>query len=428
MVEFVVVDEQLVLAGNLVLGNLLRGGDVGTRHLLASVLKRCCHEPAVLVLEHLVDAHLMALAGVLEAGVVYQIGAAVLSSDDGVVALRALAIVALGLVAPVGVGAEDVLATVAVVGVGSEVQLVAVENGTGVLGVHVGPVRILRAEHAHLVAAVVVVAGHAACCQATVAHEEVVVAADILDVAGFARHIVAASNLLAEVGVDGDVIARTLQFVLHVVVAQTGLLVELEHVDNAAPRAVRHPEFALFVVEHAGVDVVGIAVAPFLACIVSGRQRSLLAEYNLQIGVLIGVVLEESADDHRSLIAVWAFYIVGGQQNDAGVPVVAIDTEIHAPFIHRLVVDDIGRPHHAVHAVSVVLASATALRPFEGVEVEVVLHAALLHLRHLRGGEGCCIRAVVADTIRPGHADLRPVHHVGGLGVVAVRAEDVVGF
>ena len=72
----------------------------------------------------------------------------------------------------------------------------------------------------------------------------------------------------------------------------------------------------------------------------------------------------EAADDHRTLITVGTFDIVGCEQDDAGVPVFAIDAEIHAPFLHGLVPDDIGCPHITVDIVAV----ATPCRPLTGIE------------------------------------------------------------
>ena len=77
--------------------------------LVAIILEGSGHKPPVLGLEQLVDPHLMALAAVLEAGVIDQVSATVLSGNDRVVALRQLAV---GHVAPARVGTEDLHATV----------------------------------------------------------------------------------------------------------------------------------------------------------------------------------------------------------------------------------------------------------------------------------------------------------------------------
>ena len=137
MVQSVLMYKQLVGARYQWRGHLLRRGDVGALHLLARVLERRGHEPAVLVLEHLVDAHLMAFAAVLEAAVIDQVRAPVLGGDDGVVALSPLTVGG-NHVAPLTVGTEDVHA--ACVGIGAEVQRVVLEDGILAHRIDVGPV------------------------------------------------------------------------------------------------------------------------------------------------------------------------------------------------------------------------------------------------------------------------------------------------
>ena len=92
----------------------------------------------------------------------------------------------------------------------------------------------------------------------------------------------------------------------------------------------------------------------------------------------------EAADDDGCLIAVGAFDVVGSQQDDARIPVVAIDAHIHAPLVHRLVPDHVGCPLVARNVVLGTTLCTTACRPLDGVKVVVVFLAALLHLRHLR--------------------------------------------
>lgn len=81
MVEFVVVDQHLVLAGNLVGSHILLGLDLRQRGHLTGVLKRGCHQPTILILEQLVYTYLMGLALVLETGMIDDIGAAVFCCD-----------------------------------------------------------------------------------------------------------------------------------------------------------------------------------------------------------------------------------------------------------------------------------------------------------------------------------------------------------
>ena len=221
-----------------------------------------------------------------------QIGASVGSSNDGVMTLRALAGMLVGtasrqLVAPSGIGAEDVDAAVAVVLLGAEVEQIRRIEGVAVLAVHIGTVGVLGTEDAHLVATIVIVVGSTAGSQSAIGDEEEVVATDVFDVAGLARGVVATGNLLAIIGVDGDAVATACQGISDVVVAQTGFLVKFEHVDAAAPRAIRHPKLARLIVEHAGVYAVRIALAPFVADTVATGQRGLGADGQFQVGLFV---------------------------------------------------------------------------------------------------------------------------------------------
>ena len=55
-------------------------------------------------------------------------------------------------------------------------------------------------------------------------------------------------------------------------------------------------------------------------------------EWKVCLGVVAG---GESADDYRGLVGVGTLDVVCRQQDDARIPVVAIDRHVHAPFLHR---------------------------------------------------------------------------------------------
>ena len=409
IVHLVLVDDDLVGAGNVLLlaGSAL--GDVVVGELLAVILEGRGDDPSLLVEEQLVDAHLVAGGAVVELGVVDQVGASVGCSNGAVVTLCALAD---GLESPLVVCTHELRA--AVVGAGTVVLHVAAEDGGVVVEVLIGAVGVLRAEDTHLVAAV---GGESA-----VADEEEVVVADALDVGALARDVVSAANLLAEVGVAGDAVAGAVgRRVGDVVVAQTCLLVELQHPDAAAPRAVDEPQASVGIVEGRRVDGVWPAPSPAVAHGIARWQAVLRAKHQLQVGAFIAVAtVLEAADDDRPLVGVGSGDAVGGEQDDAGVPGVAVDAEVHAPLLHRGVPDDVGCPHVAVD----VVAGVGAGRPLHGVELwEVDFLAALLHLFNGRGDEGgtVVVRA-------PRGVGLRPVLQVGGVGSGLVRAEDVVAL
>ena len=120
--------------------------------------------------------HGMTLRVVLETGVIDQIGTTVFGSNDGVVALLTLSKTHQ---APVAIGTEDVDA--ARITVRTEVLGILRIDGTRASGILVGTVGLLGAEHAHLVTAGIGVIRKCRQHEA-VAHEQVVIAVDILNV------------------------------------------------------------------------------------------------------------------------------------------------------------------------------------------------------------------------------------------------------
>ena len=186
---------------------------------LSVVLERSCHQPSLFVHEHLVYTLLESFSSVVEARVIDQIGASVVGGDDAVMSLGTFAH---RHESPFVIAAHELLS--ARVAVETVVHVVARVDGRSVLAVDIWAVGFLRAEHAHLVAAV----GR----QESIGDEEVVVLADVLDVGTFARDVVASGKLLAEVGVTGDAVAVAVRRGIDdIVVTQTRLLVEVEHPD-----------------------------------------------------------------------------------------------------------------------------------------------------------------------------------------------------
>ena len=211
-----------------------------------------------------------------------------------------------------------------------------------------------------------------------------------------------------------------------VVVAKAGGLVEADHPNAAAPRTVGHPQHAVLVVEHAGVDAVGEVTAPLVAAVVAGGQTALCADDHLKVGILVtdGVEVRhvETADDDRGLVAIGTGDLVAGQQDDAGVPFRAVDAQVHAPFLHLLVPYHVGGPHVAVDVVAFTIGG----RPGQGVEVgKGGLLAVDGHRADFLGGEGETVHRIVARGIGPRHGDAVPVHQVFRHGGCAVAAEDV---
>ena len=235
MIQLVAMNQQLVLTRNTVGSYLLCSGYIGTRHLLASIFEGSSHQPSVLALEHLVDTHLMSLTPVLETGVINQIRTTVFSGDDGVMTLRPLAKVSSCRASPRGISTEDVDTAVVIVLLRTEVQQIRGEYSTVVTRIGIGTVGILRAKHTHLVTTVVIVVGHTTGSQSAIGNKQVVIPTDILNIAGLARYIVSTCNLLTEVRIDGNTVARASQGIFYIIVAQSCILIEFQHPDTTAP-------------------------------------------------------------------------------------------------------------------------------------------------------------------------------------------------
>ena len=369
------------------------------------------------------DAHLVGFSTIVETRVVDQIGASVVSGDDGVVSLRRFSVVAHGLIAPFAIAAQQFLAVAVAAGA-------VVVHRLGVGGslsqrVFVGAVHGLRAIHAHLVSTIRL--------ETSVGDEEVVPVADVLNIRGLARHAVASGYALAEVGVGGQShsLAVVVAGVGVVVVAKAVVFVEAQHPDAAEPRAVCHPQQSVFIVEHAWVDGIGPVALPVGALIIACWQLRQRAQSQLHVGLFVGDAhvggVEESREHHRSLVGVGAANVVCGEQNDARCPVVAVDAEVHAPLLHLLVPQNVGRPHVAVDVVGSGIAAPRCRPCHHVVRAEVHRLTAYGHGGRLIVHERFVVGGVVAHARHaPGSGEGRPLRQVRAAGRCPVRAEDVV--
>ena len=101
---------------------------------------------------------------------------------------------------------------------------------------------------------------------------------------------------------------------------------------------------------------------------------------------------------------------VGGQHDDAGIPAVTIDAEVHAPLLHLLVVNHVRSPHVAVNA-PVWIGCARPLKRVECRHVDIC--ATFLYLGDFGFYEGNVV-ANASDAIStPGHCYSCPCHQVG---------------
>ena len=134
-------------------------------------------------------------------------------------------------------------------------------------------------------------------------------------------------------------------FVLICVVAQARRLVELEHIDAAKPGAVAHPEVAVFVIRHGGID--GIDPVDKIIC---GIPVCRILFGNAFFPRHLFIICRGSGGlihpriDHFAHIRPGAVQVVGDQQNDDGALRISVHREVHTPLAHRLVPDDVGRP------------------------------------------------------------------------------------
>ena len=62
----------------------------------------------------------------------------------------------------------------------------------------------------------------------------------------------------------------------------------------------------------------------------------------------------ETATDNRSLIYPRTFQVFGSETDDCRAPIITIQTHVHTPFLHGLVVDDIRSPLHSGYGIGCV--------------------------------------------------------------------------
>ena len=131
----------------------------------------------------------------------------------------------------------------------------------------------------------------------------------------------------------------------------------------------------------------------------------------------------EATQHHRSLIQIRSFDLISREQDDAGIPVVAIDAQVHTPLFQCFVPYHIGRPHVSIDAV----ASASALSPCHRTEFRQCYVSPTLPDRcYSRCDESVAIGGIVAGSGSPRSRKSRPAHQVCCLGSSAMGTEDVV--
>ena len=196
--------------------------------------------------------------------------------------------------------------------------------------VHIWTGDVFGTEFADLVAAGLLQCG--------IGDEQVPVIALFHDVGAFAGVAMAAGDFDAVVLV-GLVFNG---FVSGAVVAQTIGSVKFEHPQSAEPGSESHPQIAVVVILHAGVDGVDFSIAGGeVAC-----GYFIGIEHLRYVGFADGVI-SESGVDHRTYERPVAFDVICGEQHNRRLVVDAVYRHVHAPFLHGFVVDHVGCPHIA---------------------------------------------------------------------------------
>ena len=264
----ILMTHELIVACNVCICDRCLGSNRLIGDGLTVKLEWSCHQPALIVEEELMNTHLMTFATIAETSVINHERTILLVNERRVVTLCKLS-TAHGI--PL-VTAKEQYATV--VGCGRTiVHLITLEESRCAIAILVRTIRILRTEDAHLVTAI---AG-----QATIAHEEEVVLAYLLNIACLARYVISTRYLLAEVRVAGAVgtgSTRSSGFAIHLVregigiVAETIGLIQLNHKDTTRPGSIAHPEIVVVVIKDTWVDAVWPIGAPTLTYLIAGRK------------------------------------------------------------------------------------------------------------------------------------------------------------
>ena len=143
------MQQQAVATWYLLLRELASVLDVLLCDCLAVIFKRGTDEPALFVLEELMDTVLEPLCAVVKAGVIDHKGTALIIHESGIMALSHTPLAIL-LEAPITIRTHNQVASI--VAIRAKVQGIAVIGGCIPARIHKRPVGILRAEQTHHIA------------------------------------------------------------------------------------------------------------------------------------------------------------------------------------------------------------------------------------------------------------------------------------
>ena len=291
-------------------------------------------------------------------------------------------------------------------------------NGRIPVHIHIRPGRVLAAEDAHIVAALVI--------EIAIGQEEIVVSLvrtgylHVFDIRPLTGHPVTACHMCAEVGIRLDGTAVRSCRILDVVVSQTGVFVQLQHIDPAEPRTIDHPEIPGFIIEHTRVDGVrAVLCIPSAGIVQVAGKVGVRTEDFLDIGVLVAVGgirrLCLKTGIHNGIhIFVRSFKVVSGAEDNGRMPVLTVDGEIHAVLVHHRIPDDIRCPEIAGKVIP-----SGCIRP--GVRLGKVGVDVLEKGRGLRSGVGIGSPCPVHKVVRPCSPQVRADDEIAAVLVLDDR-------
>ena len=155
----------------------------------------------------------------------------------------------------------------------------------------------------------------------------------------------------------------------------------------------------------------------------SNRQICIFPVICCSIAIMAELTREASADN-RSLIYPRTFQVIGSKTYDSRTPVVTIQTHVHAPFLHGLVVDNIRSPLHTGYVIGCVSPGTihidrSLILPSMGIEVAESHFLALIVLHLFDDVSGVSIFKINQFAI---HVSKKTVT---GSGILLTRFEGV---
>ena len=141
------------------------------------------------------------------------------------------------------------------------------------------------------------------------------------------------------------------------IVAKSCILIKFEHENTTRPRTIGKPKFTFFIEENAWINTIRPQIAPGIG-LIARRKRRQGTQHHLQVCILIvhtfarACLAIETTKDNRGLVGERSSRTIAGQHDHNGSPIVAIDTQVQAPFTHVGIINDVGSPLTTRHPCS----------------------------------------------------------------------------